>query len=42
MMTRLGISSANADVFTFDGKHPNETGARVRGEITAAFIKEVF
>jgi lysophospholipase L1-like esterase len=42
IMTRLGISAANVDVFTFDGKHPNETGARVRGEITAAFIKEVF
>lgn len=42
MMRRMPLTAENDLVFTFDGKHPNETGARVRGEITASFMKEAF
>jgi lysophospholipase L1-like esterase len=42
MMTELALNDANVSFFTFDGTHPNETGARVRGEMTASFILKVF
>lgn len=42
MRRTLGINSANYKSFTFDGKHPNETGAIIRGEVIAWFIKSNF
>lgn len=42
MMMCLPINEKNVSVFTNDGEHPNETGARVRGELTASFIQQEF
>lgn len=42
MRTTLGINLANYKDFTFDGTHPNETGAIIRGEVIASFIKSSF
>jgi len=38
----LGTNANNYKTFTFDGTHPNETGARVRGEVIASFMKAAF
>lgn len=42
MWRTLGINSSNYKDFTFDGTHPNETGAIIRGEVIASFIKANF
>jgi lysophospholipase L1-like esterase len=42
MRRTLGIDSANYKNFTFDGTHPNEAGAIIRGEVIASFIKSNF
>jgi lysophospholipase L1-like esterase len=42
MWRTLGISAINYKSFTADGTHPNETGARIRGEVIASFINSVF
>jgi lysophospholipase L1-like esterase len=42
MWRTLGISSNNYKDFTFDGTHPNETGAIIRGEVIASFIRSSF
>jgi lysophospholipase L1-like esterase len=42
MWRMLGISAINYKSFTADGTHPNETGARIRGEVIASFINSVF
>jgi lysophospholipase L1-like esterase len=42
MWRTLGINSTNYKDFTFDGTHPNETGAIIRGEIIASFIESNF
>jgi lysophospholipase L1-like esterase len=42
MCRTLGINSTNYKDFTFDGTHPNETGAIIRGEVIASFIKASF
>jgi lysophospholipase L1-like esterase len=42
MRGTLGINAANFKNFTFDGTHPNETGARIRGEVIASFIRNAF
>jgi lysophospholipase L1-like esterase len=42
MWRTLGINANNYKTFTFDGTHPNETGARIRGEVIASFISAAF
>jgi lysophospholipase L1-like esterase len=42
MWRTLGINAVNYKGFTFDGTHPNETGARIRGEVIASFISSAF
>ena len=42
MWRTLGINATNYKAFTFDGTHPNETGARIRGEVIASFISSAF
>ncbi|MET4798974.1 SGNH/GDSL hydrolase family protein [Bradyrhizobium sp. LB11.1] len=42
MWRTLGINATNYKSFTLDGTHPNETGARIRGEIIASFISSEF
>jgi lysophospholipase L1-like esterase len=42
MWQTLGLNSANYKSFTADGTHPNETGARIRGEVIASFISANF
>jgi lysophospholipase L1-like esterase len=37
-----GINATDYKAFTFDGTHPNETGARIRGEVIASFISSAF
>lgn len=38
----LGLNASNYKNFTADGLHPNEAGARIRGEVIASFMKETF
>jgi lysophospholipase L1-like esterase len=42
MWRTLGINATNYKTFTYDGTHPNETGARIRGEVIASFISSAF
>lgn len=42
MWRTLGINAVNYKAFTFDGRHPNETGAIIRGEVIASFISSAF
>jgi lysophospholipase L1-like esterase len=42
MSSKLGINIKNYKFFAPDGVHPNETGARVRGEVIASFIQSAF
>jgi len=42
MWRTLGINATNYKVFAPDGVHPNETGARVRGEVIASFLRSAF
>jgi lysophospholipase L1-like esterase len=42
MWRTLGVNATNYKNFTFDGTHPNETGARIRGEVIASFINSAF
>jgi lysophospholipase L1-like esterase len=42
MFRTLGINETNYKDFTLDGIHPNETGAIIRGEFIASFIKSNF
>ena len=42
MWRTLGINAVNYKSFTLDGTHPNETGARIRGEVIASFISAAF
>jgi len=42
MWRTLGINAINYKNFTADGTHPNETGARIRGEVIASFISSAF
>jgi lysophospholipase L1-like esterase len=42
MWRTLGINATNYKNFTLDGTHPNEIGARIRGEVIAAFIETAF
>jgi lysophospholipase L1-like esterase len=42
MWRTLGINATNYKWFTVDGTHPNETEARIRGEVIASFISSVF
>jgi lysophospholipase L1-like esterase len=42
MWRTLGINATNYKAFTLDGTHPNEAGARIRGEVIASFISSAF
>jgi hypothetical protein len=42
MWRSLGINKTNYKTFTPDGTHPNEFGARRRGEVIASFVNSVF
>ena len=42
MWRTLGINATNYKFFNADGTHPNETGARVRGEVIASFLRLAF
>ncbi len=42
MWRTLGINSTNYRFFSPDSVHPNETGARVRGEVIASFLRSAF
>jgi lysophospholipase L1-like esterase len=42
MWRTLGINADNFKSFTADGLHPNEAGARRRGEVIASFMNSVF
>jgi hypothetical protein len=42
MWRSLGINKDNYHEFTFDSKHPNGAGAKLRGELTASFIASAY
>jgi lysophospholipase L1-like esterase len=42
MWRTLGVNATNYKSFTADGTHPNEAGAKRRGEVIASFINAAF